>query len=146
MPGLFHAGGASGPASFTFPLEPLEPEEPLDPEEPLEPLEPEEPLDPDVPLVPLAPEEPLVPLAPDDPLVPPTGSVPDRDVPGPSNSSFDPAPPQAMTRESTLDATTTAAARDFMTAELYRAEARCPTPTGHERDSLTSPSVPPARS
>ncbi len=124
MPGLFHAGGASTPASFAVPLEPLEP---------LDPLDPEEPLDPDVPL---DPEEPLVPL---EPLLPGVGLVAAVDVSVIANRSDDPAPLHAATTERTLDARTTAATRDFMTAELYRPEQRCPTPMTHGSDSLTSP-------
>ena len=39
----------------------------------------------------------------------------------------------------TPDARTTAAARDFMTAESYGAEERCPTSRAHLADSFVSP-------
>ncbi|MDB4933763.1 MAG: hypothetical protein JWP87_735 [Labilithrix sp.] len=151
MPGLFHAGAESVPASLPLdpldPLLPLLPEEPLDPEVPLDPLDPLLPLVPEeplVPLVPLVPDVPLVPEVPDAPLVPGTGSVGDDDVSVIAKRSDDPAPLHATRRERTLDANTTAAARDFMTAELYRPQARCPMATTHDRDSLTSLSGPTA--
>jgi hypothetical protein len=129
------------------PLEPLEPDEPLDPDDPLEPLDPDEPLVPDEPLDPTAPLAPELPLLPEDPLLP-AGSVGNSEAPGELNSSLEFAPLQATSEASEASEAsetermpverTIAAARAFMTAELYRPEQRCPTPSAHDGDSFPS--------
>lgn len=124
------------------PLEPLEPDEPLDPDEPLEPLDPEDPLVPDEPLEPTAPLAPELPLLfPEEPLLA-AGSVGDSEPPGELNSSLEFAHPQATTEACETErmpvVRTIAAARAFMTPELYRPENRCPTPSAHEGDSFPS--------
>jgi hypothetical protein len=123
------------------PLEPDEPDDPLEPEEPLLPLDPEEPLVPDEPLDPAVPLAPELPLLPDEPLLP-AGSVGSVEVLGALKSSLELAPLHATSETTTAEripvVTTIAAARGFMTAELYRPEQRCPTPSAHNGDSFPS--------